>query len=238
MKRLIALLVVGALLLSISVIAYAADAKEAVFDFLVSSTVEDFSLRNEINFGDSEQTVKSKETMPLTRTRTQDTQSGGIILWSEFGKISGYDGSTVGFLFDKNDRLTEMKYLFSETSFEDTNSSRYDAIYDGLVRKYGEPLPFDDGNVFNICSSIFSDANLIITLNKLFGVGDIDRYNEWIVKINDTEYVKIDLESDYYGKTSDIKYRMRVGYKIFTIDDYYEVIGEKHSKQETVDNDL
>lgn len=214
------------------------EVREAVFDYLVSSTLDDFSLRNEIQFGDSERIVKSKETMSLTRTRTQDKKTGGIILWSEFGKISGFDGSSVGFIFDKKDRLIEMKYLFSETSFKDNNDSRYDSIYDGLVRKYGEPLPFTNGDVFNVCSGVFSDTNLITTLTKMYGVGEIDRYNEWIVKISDTEYVKIDLESDYHGKTSDIKYAMRVGYKYFTIDDYYNAIGEKYSKQETVDDDL
>ena len=216
---------------------------EAIPDELISSEVNEFSLRNGIQFGDSIKTVKSKESIPLTGN--SGVLSSGMLkgcryIWSAEDKISGFDGSAVGFFFD-NDQLIDMDYSFEATTDSDLHASRLEAIISGLARKYGTPLPIlEDGKCLKICSNVFSYASTMIALYKESELGTW----EWIVKVNDDYYVKIDLVSLSYYVTSiaGTKYDMRVGYRMFTLNDWNEAISENDEtqeiSQEIVDNDL
>lgn len=210
-------------------IAYA----DTASDSIVSSNVEEFSLRNGIYFGDSVETVKEKETFTFQSSTSSST------LKTNPGKVSGFDDTTVVFYF-KDDQLEEMTYWFEETSSKDSVNSEYDAIYRGLTRKYGEPLGFSGGSTYIINTTAFKNSLLAAYLKKaLGGVGDYVDYDEWLVKVNNDYYVKIDILSTYEGESySEAKYSLIVGYKMITEDEIIAAKNEKQEKLNEVDNDL
>ena len=81
-------------------------------------------------------------------------------------------------------------------------------------------------------AAFFSDA---------YKIGEIYDYHEWLIPVENEnyDYVKIDMVSYYYGSSySDLKYELRVGYRIFTIDDVINYIADGIERQEQVDKDL
>lgn len=231
MKKMLSILVSLILLFSmlpINTIAYADIASDAV----VSSNVEEFSLRNGINFGDSIEEVKEKETLTFQ-------SSSSTTLQTNPGTVSGYDDTTITFSFN-DDQLKEMSYKFEETSSRDLVNSEYDTIYKGLVRKYGEPLDTGGGSTYIINTSVFERSLLALSLKKLIGgAGDYVDYDEWLVKVNNDYYVKIDLLSYYIGESySKAEYSLVVGYRKITEDEIITAKNEKQEKQNKVDNDL
>ena len=112
-------------------------AEKAVFkvaDLIGAAPEGAFTLRNDIRFGDSYDAVQSKESIPLTGQKGTDRFFGGLFVWSDTGTIAGFDNSTVCYTFDKEDKLYNMEYKFIETSRADFSESRYETIYDTLVK--------------------------------------------------------------------------------------------------------
>lgn len=230
MKRVFCIFLVFVMFVNLSPSALASDNStiETLLDSYVSSVVDEFALRNDIHFGDTKDEVRIKEKLPedsrLFNGRNWFTQT-----------VSGYDDTKICYIFEEEKNLTELEYYFKKLSFKETSDSRYESIYNGLARKYGEPIQNMDGKTFIITTSAMYDSAVTTLLSK---ISKID-YNEWIVKTGDECYVKIDLVCYYYGSSySSINYELRLGYKEFTLDDYYDAIGEVREKQEVVDKDL
>ena len=89
-----------------------------------TALADDFTLRSDIHFGDTMETILQKET---TLTRTSETSN------SFSGTIAGYSGSTCDFAFDDEGKLISMTYEFDCTSRESTNS-HYKTLYDSLLK--------------------------------------------------------------------------------------------------------
>lgn len=213
----------------------AAEVSEQPVEVSKEPVIEEFVLRNDIKFGDSEEDVVSKETLPI-RMRGLDND-GGDMIWTEFGTVSGYDETTVGFWFGKSQyHLNQMQYYFNAMS-ESSAESRREAIYDGLVRKYGEPLEIEEGRTYPLTTNAFYGAG-IYSAYKFWEIYD---YHEWLIPVENENYayVKIDMVSYYYGSSSsDLEYGLRVGYKTFTMDDVMNYIEDSIDRQEQVDKDL
>ena len=197
--------------------------------------IEEFVLRNDIKFGDNEEEVASKETLPI-RMKVLD-YDGGDIIWTECGTVSGYDETTVGFYFGTSPyHLYQMQYCFGAMP-ESSAENRQEAIYDGLVRKYGEPMEIEEGRTYPLITSAFNNA----TIYSAYKFWEIYDYHEWLIPVENENYayVKIDMVSYYYGSSySDLKYELRVGYEIFTMDDVTNYIADGIDQQEQIDKDL
>lgn len=102
---------------------------------------DDFTLRNDIHFGDSKNEVKEKETFDL-KTEESDT----LIYTGTFGDYE----TELSFIFN-DDKLTDMKYVFrfadggGYSQIKDIGMDLFSDLKETLSEKYGEQkkLPTD-----------------------------------------------------------------------------------------------
>ena len=204
--------------------------------------MEDFSLRADIHFKDSKKTVSEKD--PLKPYSVSGYASG----WSDgsseylgcYGTVSGYDDTRITYRFNNLDELEELEYNFGliETSKSDADKM-YNNLYDGLVRKYGEPYSNSLTHSFPVVCDSFVDActNANWALSRGAN-GGLSHLSEWIVYVEDGNYyVKIDLSCDYFGAKK-LVYEVFLGYKIFYDSDIDAVLQDVKDAQKIIDNDL
>lgn len=195
-----------------------------------TALADDFTLRSDIHFGDTMETILQKET---TLTRTSETSN------SFSGTIAGYSGSTCDFAFDDEGKLISMTYEFDCTSRESTNS-HYKTLYDSLVRKYRSPLGNTNGSCHLITGPAMSNMAVWVYLFGTFNGWSADYYDydEWTVDCDDY-HVKIDLVSFYYRNSDyEYTYEVNLSYKQYTDAEYQAALDEKKTEREAVDNDL
>lgn len=185
--------------------------RKASADNTASSDEDRFALRGGIMFGDSSQTVQEKEVFSLDKT-SSSTFAGK-------GNIAGYDNSHVSYWFDDSNKLAEIVYMFEDTKDQDASRERYETVYAGLAKKYGEPLDVADGEFYPLTTSAFdfyNDAAVIVSYTGR--IAELERYDEWLVPDGDGS-VKIDLVSTRYGSADSLNYILHLAYKHFETDD-------------------
>lgn len=193
-----------------------------------TALADDFTLRSDIHFGDTMETILQKET---TLTRTSETSN------SFSGTIAGYSGSTCDFAFDDEGKLISMTYEFDCTSRDSTNS-HYKTLYDSLVRKYGSPLGNTNGSCHLITGPAMDKIGFVYFIRTIDGwSADYYDYDEWIVDCDDY-HVKIDLVSYYVRNQSTYLYYANLSYKQYTDAEYQAALNEKKTEREAIDNDL
>ena len=108
-----------------------------------------------------------------------------------------------------------------------------------------EKLETEEGKTHALVTGVFDSANLLVGLQVAFGgVGEVDHYHEWLIPVENEhyDYVKIDLVNYYYrGKAASspgFTNELRIGYRIFTMDDVLDTAIEIVERQELVDSDL
>lgn len=176
-----------------------------------SPAADRFTLRGGIMFGDSSQTVQEKEVFSLDKT-SSSTLAGK-------GNIAGYDNSYVSYWFDDSNKLTEIVYMFEDTKDQNASRERYETVYAGLAKKYGESLDVADGEFYPLTTSAFdfyNDAAVIVSYTGR--IAELERYDEWLVPDGDGS-VKIDLVSTCYGSADSLNYILHLAYKHFETDD-------------------
>lgn len=193
----------------------------------------EFPLRSDIHFGDTMEDILSKE-----KTLVRESDESNIFL----GTIAGYENSTCSFFFDDDNRLTGMNYSFDRDNCSDRDSTNdvYKTLYQGLCRKYGDPIGNTGGTVELITGPAFDRMALIV-----YGLGAMDGcsadymdYDEWVVD-TDTYHVKIDMTSYYLRNSSaDTLYLVDVSYQKYTDEDFENALAAKQNERDTVDNDL
>ena len=200
----------------------------------VSALADEFQLRDGIFFGDSLDTVKGKVSLVIEDgSRDKDNK-----VWFD-GTVTGRDCAT---RFDFNETtggLTDMMYSFGHDDAA-TQDEHYQSLFDGLVRKYGEPLANTDGAIDLITGISFDHFATLVNLYKemLKGGGSYTRYNEWIVNCG-AYSVKIDMISFYYHAADrDNYYTTDLSYHYYTPDDLEQVVRENQQQQSEFDNDL
>ena len=185
--------------------------RKASADNTASSDEDRFVLRGGIMFGDSSQTVQEKEVFSLDKT-SSSTLAGK-------GNIAGYDNSYVSYWFDDSNKLTEIVYMFEDTKDQNASRERYETVYAGLAKKYGESLDVADGEFYPLTTSAFdfyNDAAVIVSYTGR--IAELERYDEWLVPDGDGS-VKIDLVSTCYGSADSLNYILHLAYKHFETDD-------------------
>ena len=202
---------------------------------LVGNAIGDeFQLRNGINFGDTLDVIKQKETMDFESVTDDNTMA-----WFKGGKIGGIDGQVRFGFKDGTGKLTDMLYAFDKKEEKDYVDSEYSKLKNSLVRKYGDAIGNSGGSLHIITGDAFDySATIIMLYQYIKGAGDFRDYDEWVVYCDDYN-VKIDLVSYYYRtKDYDYSYQNLISYHYFTNNDYLDAIKEKQDENDAIDNDL
>lgn len=157
-------------------------------------TSTQFTLRSGIQFGDTVDEVKEKETSLELRNEYDPPNSKYGHMLEYNGTIAGYDG-TAAFEFGESG-LKQMYYSFSASSSlitETTNPEDiYKTIYESCARQYGDELK--SGEEFPVGGYAVDEA--------LFKIENADaklqKYNQWVI-LNDNgiDGVKVDLVMYY-----------------------------------------
>ena len=118
----------------------------------MSVYADDFTLRNDIHFGDSIETVKEKETFTIKEDNVEEDENDN-------SDIADMPYADIIYTF-KDDKLIDMKYDFTSASFYlDVNETikRLDTIYSMLNKKYGFEYDSDniDDSYFKFIKSLF-----------------------------------------------------------------------------------
>lgn len=202
---------------------------------LVPACADDvFSLRNGIQFGDTKEQVRAKETIEIDEYSCSDTR-----IKTKKGTVAGIDDVYVTYEFSDDNKLIEVTWScmkFSDDLFgKEYIDSSYDKIKSAMQSKYGEPLPTSNGNFYVIRGSVSNAALYGPLLDRKYSLRD---YAEWDYEYQAGEHVKIEIVKDWWYSTSFNTYALQVGYKHFTSEDLDNARQEKESKNKEVLNDI
>ena len=224
---------------------------------------KDFSLRNEIQFGDSIKEVKEKETLDFlpddqgsessdetdesSQEETEFSDRNKKVLQTVNGTIAGIEDSFVAYWFDKNDKLVDVRYNFRMYESSDNGNVKklqdndYTAVNNSLIRQYGDPIGLTDMNTYPFTEGVLkSVAGLLGYVNGIDGVGEFRDYDEWALEDLDEDYnVKIE-HCDYYFGTAedDATYAHCLSYVMYTDEDLEAAVNEVQTSDDSIDGDL
>lgn len=207
-----------------------------------------FILRNGIQFGDSVEVVKQKETTLEFESHKPATSEDEDETLVYKGTISGIEESTAEFVFSDG-KLKSMLYTLGDSYLDadetDTSlhrirhsivSDQYEKVKNGLSEKYGAPLSED-------CGFYGSELDGIITLelgNAMFGFGssnDFLQYDEWFFQVGQ-DYVKIDQIYEVDITSWAGYYDHYVEYTLIPASELLEKTVDAVEEHNTVTNDL
>lgn len=216
MKKLISLLVVIQMFMLLFVPAFA----------------EEFSLRNDIHFGDTKEQVRSKETIPI--------ESGDDFgIQTQKGTVAGFDGVQILYLFNDDDKLEEVAWDLPILANADESDNAYDKLKNAMKSKYGDALGYSNGDCYVITSIAIEWAAALVDSFQKKGAGEICDYDEWDYEYQPGKHVKIEIIQYYFGNSYASKvYSIRVGYKFFTDEDLTAAMAEKQAEHQKVINDI
>ncbi len=211
-----------------------------------------FTLRNGIMFGDTIDDILAKETTLKSTSYSLDSYDANQTMF--IGTICGYDNSTCVFSFDESNMLYDMLYGFEiydmlygseiydtlyRFAIEDNGyfDAVYGTIYNGLKRKYGEPLYSNEDKPSYII--VGSAYNLLDLANENVDNPNLEKCCEWVIDVG-SYHVKIDfaLISWYFAHWNLYEHSILLSYHKFTDSDYEARIAEKLHEQEIIDRDL
>ena len=202
---------------------------------LVPACADDvFSLRNGIQFGDTKEQVRAKETIEIDEYSCSDTR-----IETKKGTVAGIDDVYVTYEFSDDNKLIEVTWIctmFSDDLFgKEYIDSSYDKIKSAMQSKYGEPLPSSNGDFYVIRGSVSNGALYGPLFGKKYSLRD---YAEWDYEYQTGEHVKIEIVKNWMYITDFTAYEIHVGYKHFTSEDLDNARQEKESKNKDVLNDI
>jgi len=194
-----------------------------------------FTLRNGIQFGDTMEQVRAKETLGWDAKNTNDTR-----LWTEAGTVASISGVQIAYFFDSEGKLNDVKWECPPYASMSNSNADYELLYNALVKKYGPALNIPNGYTYSITGTALTGALAKPGLMKMFGMyGAVHRYAEWDYKYSDTEHVKIEIVQHSIGNTSsNAAHYVWVGYKFFTDADIQDVIDQKEQDEQAIMNDI
>lgn len=196
-----------------------------------------FTLRNGIQFGDTMEQVKAKETLGVNEDNADETH-----FETQTGTVAGFDDVSIIYNFDENNQLYDVIWCLTSTTSKDTTDMAYEKLENALKNKYGTPLGYSGGDCYIITGKAISGAIGHAEIYKLLfttGVGDYCRYAEWDYEYSEENHVKIEIIQYYFGSSySEREYRVRVGYKYFTDEDLAAAMQEKQEENQKIMDDI
>lgn len=192
---------------------------------------DSFSLRGGIEFGDTVEEVKEKETAAFAEEGSDYLKTGSITL-------ATIEDANIKYYFSDEGLLTDILYDFRSTKSKDTASDNFSTLYDGLTRKYGKPINTDSDSMYIIIGKAFETAAESVAVRLwLDGSADILSHSEW-VKDYKKFNVKIDLVEYYIETQNALSYCYKISYKYFTDADLKAAKEEQAQRLAEIDNDL
>lgn len=210
-----------------------------LWSFAVSAHAEnEFVLRNGIQFGDTKEQVRAKETIAINEERSEDEEDLGH-LWTEKGNVAGFEDVIILYTFDEKDKLIEVKWCLPMRSNSDSSDNDYSKLKKAMSEKYGTPLGYTNGDCYIITTDTLTNAYTFVGLNKMLDMpSDIRDYDEWDYEYQNGQHIKIDLVQFYITYTNSREYDFWVGYKHFTDEELNAAKQEKEEKNAAVLNDI
>lgn len=192
---------------------------------------DNFSLRGGIEFGDTVEEVKEKETAAFTEEESNCLKTESITL-------ATIEDANIEYYFNDEGLLTDILYDFRSTKSKDTASVNYSTLYDGLTRKYGKPINTDSDSMYIIVGKAYETAAGVVAVNLwLNDSADILSHSEWVKEYKKFK-VKIDLVEYYLETQNALSYCYKISYKYFTDADLKAAKEEHAQRLAEIDNDL
>lgn len=202
---------------------------------LTASAEDTFTLRKGVQFGDTMEQVRAKETLAWNEDDCSDT-----LLATEDGTVAGISDVRIEYYFDENGKLEEVEWWLPERSYADSSDSDYSKLYKALAQKYGSPLGYTGGSCYIITGKALEGIALSCYLSEWTDMyGDLRDYDEWVWDFGQGEHVKIEIAQGCGGSSIlDADYHIFVGYKYFTDADLQEAQDEKQQENQAVMDDI
>ncbi len=202
---------------------------------LTASAEDTYTLRNGVQFGDTVEQVRAKETLAWHEDDCSDT-----MLRTERGTVAGISDVIICYDFDEDGKLVEVVWRLPNRTYADSSDSDYSTLYKAFVQKYGSPLGYTGGDCYIITGKALDGAATWYLLYDMFDMyGTMRDYDEWDYKIGNGEHVKIEIAQGSWGESIlEADYHIYVGYKYFTDADLQEAMDEKRQENEAVMNDI
>lgn len=202
---------------------------------LTASAEDTYTLRNGVQFGDTVEQVRAKETLAWHEDDCSDT-----MLRTERGTVAGISDVIICYDFDEDGKLVEVVWRLPNRTYADSSDSDYSTLYKAFVQKYGSPLGYTDGDCYIITGNAL---NFIAMMYMLYDMSDmygkLRDYDEWVWDFGQGEHVKIEIAQGCWGKSIlEADYHICVGYKYFNDADLQEAMDEKRQENEAVMNDI
>lgn len=202
---------------------------------LTASAEDTYTLRNGVQFGDTVEQVRAKETLAWHEDDCSDT-----MLRTERGTVAGISDVIICYDFDEDGKLVEVVWRLPNRTYADSSDSDYSTLYKAFVQKYGSPLGYTDGDCYIITGNAL---NFIAMMYMLYDMSDmygkLRDYDEWVWDFGQGEHVKIEIAQGSWGESIlEADYHIYVGYKYFTDADLQEAMDEKRQENEAVMNDI
>lgn len=227
MKKLISLLVVIQMVMLLFVPAFA----------------EEFSLRNDIHFGDTKEQVRSKETIPIDEdaikaNKAADEGFNSII--TERGVVAGINEVRIVYDFSNDDKLEEVRWEVHSTKWVDESDSIYEKLKNAMTSKYRTTLGYTNGDCYIITGKTIERAIQWASFVTAYGgFGDIRDYDEWDYEYQPGKHVKIEIVQSCTASSGASKtYYVNAGYKFFTDEDLTAAMAEKQAEHQKLINDI
>lgn len=195
-----------------------------LWSFAVSAHAEnEFVLRNGIQFGDTKEQVRAKETIAIN-----EKESKGDELITEKENVAGFERVEIVYRFDEKGKLIEVKWDMPWQSLSNSNSD-YEKLKNAFQQKYGTPLGYSNGELYIITTTVFDEiAKQIVSMPFIGGTAALLDYSEWDYEYQKGQHVKIDLAQYYIeDKVGNRGYQLKVCYKYFTDEELNTAIQEK-----------
>ncbi len=206
-----------------------------LMSFVVCTFVcaESFSIRSDVKFGDTTQSVKSKESLHLVYDEHNELRYKG--------KIAGFDDSFLIYYFDDNKELIDIVYRLADSSSigDSETQRRWTSLYNSLLEKYGEPASIDSavhnkvhGEMTKACMERVELSKTLKIKNKYYSGETEMEYVSWVVP-SGSYNVKIELIAYYASSNFGDSKKIYIDYHSFTNQDL-----EETKEPMSISNDL
>lgn len=196
---------------------------------------EGFTLRNGVQFGDTMEQVKAKETLEWNLASCDDNS-----LQTEEGTVAGISGVTITYQFDEDGKLEEVYWELPYRTSANSSDSDYSKIYKALAEKYGSPLGYTNDACYIITGWALTFTPLLCyAYEGLEMYADMRDYDEWDHTFGKDDHVKIEIAQYACGSSIlEADYGIYVSYKYFTDADLQDALDAKREKNQAVMNDI
>ena len=161
----------------------------------------EYSLPSGVEFGDSIEEVKEKESKAglSAPSESQDEDTDNVRLFYE-GTFVGISDSTLRYVFYGTEGLYNVGYVFGDLHNYENKNNEFNSIKEQIIQEVGEPL-YDDGNGVPFMLLNYKDDNTVTGwayynyMSELYSTMSVEielcRYVQWLVKC-EGYYVLID----------------------------------------------